>query len=78
MLGRGRTGRKISYRSRPGTRIGMELVVKAHFNGFTVREIPTVWRDRAAGKSSFKLMKWLPNYMRWYSYALLHRANSLL
>ena len=52
-----------------GFELGIELVVKAHKSGRTVAEVPTVWRDRIAGKSNFKLWKWLPNYLRWFFYA---------
>jgi dolichol-phosphate mannosyltransferase len=53
-----------------GFEIGMELVVKAHFNGFKVTEIPCTWTDRAKGQSRFKIMKWAPKYLKWYFYAL--------
>lgn len=49
-----------------GFELGMELVVKAHLQGFKVLEIPTVWTDRQAGKSSFKIIEWLPSYLKWY------------
>jgi glycosyltransferase involved in cell wall biosynthesis len=52
-----------------GFELGIELVVKAHRAGRVVAEVPTVWRDRVAGKSNFKLWKWLPNYLRWFFYA---------
>jgi hypothetical protein len=28
--------------------------------------MPTVWQERTAGASNFKLGKWLPRYLRWY------------
>lgn len=49
-----------------GFELGLELVVKAHRAGRAIAEIPTVWTDRAKGKSKFKLMKWLPSYLKWY------------
>lgn len=49
-----------------GFEIGMELTLKAYLAGMRVTEVPSVWTDRAAGKSNFKLMKWLPKYVRWY------------
>ena len=55
-----------------GFELGIELVVKAHASGKTVREVPTSWSDREAGKSNFKLMKWLPKYLKWYFYAFTH------
>ena len=52
-----------------GFELGIELVVKCRAQGGKIVEVPTVWRDRVAGKSNFKLWKWLPNYLRWFFYA---------
>lgn len=52
-----------------GFELGIELVVKAWKSGHLIEEVPTTWRDRVAGKSNFKLWKWLPHYMRWFLYA---------
>lgn len=49
-----------------GFELGMELVVKAHLQGFKVLETPTVWTDRQTGKSNFKIIEWLPSYLKWY------------
>ncbi len=56
-----------------GFEIGMEIVVKAHFSGFKVGEVPCVWTDRQEGESRFKIIKWAPKYLRWYFYALRKR-----
>lgn len=53
-----------------GFEIGMEMVVKAHFGGFKVTEVPCTWTDRTQGQSRFKIMKWAPKYLKWYFYAL--------
>lgn len=58
-----------------GFEIGMELVVKAHFGGFKVTEVPSTWSDRQKGQSRFKVMKWAPNYLRWYTLAIAKRLN---
>ena len=34
-----------------------------------VAEIPTIWLDRQAGMSNFKVAKWIPGYLRWYRFA---------
>jgi glycosyltransferase involved in cell wall biosynthesis len=52
-----------------GFEIGTELVVKAFIGGRKIAEVPAVWTDRVAGKSRFKLWKWLPKYLRWYLFA---------
>lgn len=49
-----------------GFELGLELVVKAHIQGKIVCETPTSWTDRTAGKSNFKLVEWLPHYLKWY------------
>ena len=40
-----------------------------------VAEIPTIWLDRPAGVSNFKLAQWLPKYLRWYRFAFGPRAR---
>lgn len=57
-----------------GFELALELTVKAVRSGLPVEEIPTTWRDRSAGKSRFRLMKWLPHYLRWYLFALKPRG----
>ncbi len=56
-----------------GFEIGLELVVKSHFSGFKVAEVPTSWVDRADGESNFKLWSWIPKYMKWYTKAFIWR-----
>ncbi|HUJ73861.1 MAG TPA: glycosyltransferase family 2 protein, partial [bacterium] len=62
--------RALQIESQGGFELGMELTVKAHFAGFQVTEVPTHWTDRSAGTSRFRLLRWLPNYLRWYFLAL--------
>jgi dolichol-phosphate mannosyltransferase len=61
---------QIEIESQSGFEIGMEILVKSHFSGKKVTEVPSTWTDREEGKSKFKLFKWLPKYLRWYFYAL--------
>ena len=53
-----------------GFEIGIELVTKAHFTGYKVTEVPCIWNDRALGESRFQIIKWAPNYLKWYFYAV--------
>lgn len=62
----------IEIESEAGFEIAMEITVKAYALGFRIAEIPSVWTDRVAGESRFRLAKWLPHYLRWYWYALAH------
>ncbi|MCW2904275.1 MAG: glycosyl transferase family 2 [Streptosporangiaceae bacterium] len=61
--------RQVGIESRHGFEIGLELTAKARRLGLPVAEIPTIWLDRAAGMSNFKLAQWLPKYLRWYRFA---------
>ncbi len=59
----------IQIESNGGFELGLEMVVKAHNRGFSVREVPTSWHDRSEGESRFKLVAWLPSYLKWYFHA---------
>jgi len=61
--------RSLSLESSGGFEIGMEIVVKAFVGGARIAEVPSTWTDRVAGKSRFRLWRWLPSYLRWYLYA---------
>jgi len=58
----------IKIESEGGFEIATELTAKAFKMGKKIAELPTTWRDRTAGKSNFKLWKWLPRYLGWYFY----------
>jgi glycosyltransferase involved in cell wall biosynthesis len=60
----------LEIESRLGFDISLEVVVKASLAGYRVTEVPTVWRDRREGESKFRLLRWLPHYLRWYGLAL--------
>ena len=65
--------KEVRIDSTGGFELGIELVVKARALGRRIVEVPTVWRDRVAGTSNFKLWKWLPNYLHWFFYAFRNR-----
>lgn len=62
--------------SRAGFEIGLELTAKARRLRLPVAEIPTVWLDRPAGDSNFRLVQWLPRYLHWYFYAFGPRRDT--
>jgi glycosyltransferase involved in cell wall biosynthesis len=66
----------ITIESTGGFEIAMELTVKAFRNGYPICEIPAIWRDRTAGTSRFKILKWTPHYLRWYLYTFMPRPSS--
>jgi len=61
---------RLHIESAVGFELALELTVKAHVAGYRIGEVPTTWRDRVAGQSNFKLLRWLPRYLRWYALAM--------
>jgi dolichol-phosphate mannosyltransferase len=61
--------RSVGIDSRDGFEIGLELTAKARRLRLAVAEIPTIWLDRTAGASNFRVAKWIPKYLRWYRFA---------
>jgi glycosyltransferase involved in cell wall biosynthesis len=61
--------RDVQIESDAGFELGLEMVAKARRRRLPVAEIPTIWLDRAAGQSNFKVREWIPRYLRWYRYA---------
>lgn len=61
--------RAVGIESRTGFEIGLELTAKARRARLPVAEIPTIWLERQAGVSNFKVAKWIPKYLRWYLFA---------
>jgi len=58
----------VGIESRAGFEIGIELVAKARRRRLPIAEVPTIWLDRTAGQSNFKIGKWLPEYLRWFRF----------
>jgi glycosyltransferase involved in cell wall biosynthesis len=61
---------RVDVESRDGMELALELTVKAHRLGLKVDEVPSSWTDRTSGESRFRLMTWLPRYLRWYVLAM--------
>jgi dolichol-phosphate mannosyltransferase len=68
----------LTIESDGGFEIGMEIVIKAHFSGYRVTEIPCTWQDRQQGASRFRILRWLPKYMKWYFFAMKKKAGRML
>ncbi len=68
--------RSVGINSRDGFEIGLELTAKAKRLGRPVAELPTIWLDRQAGVSNFKLAGWVPKYLRWYRFAFGPRLTA--
>lgn len=56
-----------------GFEISMEIPLKAYYLGFKITEVPTVWRERARGRSNFRMLKLFPNYFSLYIWAIFKR-----
>ncbi len=65
--------RSLALESKHGFEIGLEITVKGWRAGWRITEVPSRWVDRVAGKSNFKLLRWLPRYAKWYGQACLYR-----
>jgi len=61
--------RSVGIHSTHGFEIGLELTAKAKRLRLPIAEIPTIWLDRQAGMSNFKLAQWIPHYLRWWAFA---------
>ena len=61
---------EIPIESEVGFAYSIELLVKAHRLGWPITESPFLWRERKAGTSRFRTIRWLPQYSRWLVYAL--------
>jgi hypothetical protein len=53
----------------------LELVAKANRLGEKIAQLPTIWIERDSGKSNFKLIKWLPDYLAWYFFVFGKRQT---
>ncbi len=61
--------RQVGITSSSGFEIGIELVAKARRARLPVAELPTIWLERNQGVSNFKIVSWLPHYLRWWRFA---------
>ncbi len=64
---------ELGIESNGGFEVALELTAKAFRRGVPIAEVPSTWRDRTAGESRFRLLHWLPQYLRWYLHALFGR-----
>lgn len=68
--------RQVGIDSRDGFEIGIELTAKAKRMRLPVAELPTIWLDRQAGVSNFRVAQWIPKYLRWYFFAFGPRLTA--
>lgn len=58
--------RNQSIESVGGFEVALELTYKAFIEDRKIVQFPTVWYDRIEGESKFKILKWLPHYLKWF------------
>jgi dolichol-phosphate mannosyltransferase len=58
----------VTIESTEGFTYSLELLAKCHRLGWTVDEVPARWIERTRGASRFKVLRWIPSYLRWYWY----------
>lgn len=68
--------RQVEIESSHGFAQALELTVKAQSLGMRIGEVPARWEDRVAGRSNFKLLRWLPVYLQWYTFAIRQRWHA--
>jgi len=49
--------------------VGASRDARRHRARLPVAELPTIWLERDQGMSNFKLVSWLPRYVRWWLFA---------
>lgn len=63
-----KTLESVRIESTLGFTYSIELLVKCHRLGWKIGEVPANWIEREKGKSNFKILRWLPHYLKWYWY----------
>lgn len=61
----------LEIESEVGGTYSIELLVKCHRLGWPIGEVPAVWFERSKGQSRFRVLRWIPAYLRWFFYAFL-------
>ena len=60
----------VTIESKVGFAYSLELLSKCNRLNLKIYEIAAQWEERSVGSSRFKIIKWLPEYLRWYFYGL--------
>ncbi|MGH7682928.1 MAG: hypothetical protein ACREMT_01180, partial [Vulcanimicrobiaceae bacterium] len=54
--------------STQGFTYSLELTAKCHRLRWNIGEVPAQWIERTRGSSRFRVLRWLPHYLRWCGY----------
>lgn len=63
--------KNLNYKENMGVEASLDLILRAHFRGLKITDIPTTWRGRIIGESKFRLVERSPKYIKIYFWALL-------
>ncbi len=58
------------FESGKGFTLSLEITAKAHRMGYKMVEVPSIWIERKVGQSRFKLLSFLPPYIKWLLYII--------
>lgn len=58
----------VTVESTEGFTYSLELLGKCHRLGWPIDEVPARWIERTSGVSRFRVLRWIPSYLRWYWY----------
>ncbi|HJX84588.1 MAG TPA: glycosyltransferase family 2 protein [Candidatus Angelobacter sp.] len=59
---------RVRIESTQGFTYSIELLAKCHRLRWAMAEVPAQWRERTQGQSRFRVVRWVPAYLRWYFY----------
>lgn len=59
---------RVEIESTQGFSYSLELLAKCHRLGWPIGQVPARWIERTRGRSRFKVLGWIPHYLRWYLY----------
>jgi len=59
---------RVQIESTQGFTYSIELLAKCHRLRWPIAEVPAQWRERVHGSSRFRVVRWVPAYLRWYFY----------
>ena len=62
--------KKINFESNKGFTLCFEITAKAHRLGCKIVEVPSIWIQREQGESRFKILSFLPPYIKWLFYII--------
>lgn len=69
----GKLLKELEIESEGGFEIALEITAKSALRGDNIKELACTWTDRTLGQSKFQFRKWLPHYLRWFTYYLNRR-----